>query len=346
MDTPVTPRRLSVIVPCRNELDHVDAFVDAVLAQRLPEGWTMEVLVADGDSDDGTRERLAQRAAADERLVRVDNPRRIVSTGLNACLGRARGEVVARLDVHTSYAPDYLAQCIATLARTGADNAGGPWVAEGRTPMQRAVAAAFQCRWVVGGARSRDVRHEGEVDSVYLGCWPRATFDRFGTFDETLVRNQDDEHNLRIRLGGGRVWQSAAIRSVYWPRASLAQLFSQQRQYGYWRPFVLRRHGQPGSPRQLVPALFVAALTTAVGIAPWAGPSLLASLLAAYGAYLAVVAVSVARAAPAGARAGVLARLPAVVAAYHVGYGLGTWQGLWALVRGAGPARSAVELTR
>lgn len=345
-DAPVTLRRLSVIVPCRNERDHVDAFVDAVLAQRLPEGWAMEVLVADGDSDDGTRERLAQRAAADDRIVLVDNPHRIVPTGLNACLGRARGDVVARLDVHTTYAPDYLAQCIAALARSGADNVGGPWVAEGRTPMQRAVAAAFQSRWVVGGARSRDVRHEGEVDSVYLGCWPRATFDRFGHFDEALVRNQDDEHNLRIRRGGGRVWQSAAIRSAYRPRASLAQLFSQQRQYGYWRPFVLRKHGQAGSIRQLVPALFVAALAAAVLGAPWTGPAPLAGLLAAYGAYLAVVAVSVAQAVPAGSRAGVLARLPAVVAAYHVGYGLGTWQGLGALLSGAGPARNAVELTR
>lgn len=346
MDAPAQPRRLSVVVPCRNERDHVDAFVDAVLAQRLPEGWAMEVLVADGDSDDGTRERLAQRATADARIVLVDNPRRIVSTGLNACLGRARGDVVARLDVHTTYAPDYLAQCLAALARSGADNVGGPWVAEGRTPMQRAVAAAFQCRWVVGGARSRDVRHEGEVDSVYLGCWPRATFDRFGRFDETLVRNQDDEHNLRIRRGGGRVWQSAAIRSVYRPRASLRQLFSQQRQYGYWRPFVLRKHGQPGSPRQLVPALFVAALCIAALAWPWAGPLLLAGLLAAYGAYLSIVAVSVARATPTDAGTGVLARLPAVVAAYHVGYGVGTWQGLWALLRGAGPARHAVELTR
>ena len=341
-----TPRLLSVIVPCRNERDYVDAFVDAVLAQRLPDGWTMEVLVADGASDDGTREQLARRAAADARIVLVDNPRRIVSTGLNACLGRARGGVAARLDVHTTYAPDYLAQCIAVLERTGADNAGGPWVAQGRTPMQLAVAAAFQCRWVVGGARSRDERHEGEVDSVYLGCWPRATFDRFGTFDEALVRNQDDEHNLRIRLGGGRVWQSAAIKSVYWPRAALGPLFSQQRQYGYWRPFVLRRHGQPGSPRQLVPALFVAALTAGALAAPWAGIAPLAGLLATYGAYLAVVAVSVARATPAGARAGLLSRLPAVVAAYHVGYGVGTWQGLWALVRGVGPARNSVELTR
>jgi succinoglycan biosynthesis protein ExoA len=87
--------------------------------------------------------------------------------------------------------------------------------------MGRAIAAAFQSRWVVGGARSRDTDYEGEVDTVYLGCWPRATLARVGGFDETLVRNQDDEHNLRMRLAGARVWQSARIRSGYQPRGSL-----------------------------------------------------------------------------------------------------------------------------
>ncbi|MGE4331017.1 glycosyltransferase, partial [Diaphorobacter sp.] len=194
---------LSVIAPCRNEAAFIDAFCDAVLRQQLPAGWRMEVLIADGESDDGTRERLQERCARDERLALVANPGRIVSTGLNACIARARGEVIARLDIHTQFAPDYLARCIETLERSGADNVGGPWVAQGAGPMGQAIAAAFQCRWVVGGARSRDQGYEGAVDTVYLGCWRRDTFARFGLFDEALVRNQDDEHNLRLRLGGG-----------------------------------------------------------------------------------------------------------------------------------------------
>ena len=118
---------ISVIVPCRNERQHIDAFCDSALRQQLPVGWRMEVLIADGDSDDGTREHLMQRCAADPRLVLVDNPGRIVSTGLNACIARARGGTIARMDVHSQFAPDYLAQCIEALERTSADNVGGPW---------------------------------------------------------------------------------------------------------------------------------------------------------------------------------------------------------------------------
>ena len=356
---PPASQLVSVIAPCRNERAHVDAFCDAVLAQRLPPGWAMEVLIADGDSDDGTREQLVQRAAQDTRLVLVSNPRRIVSTGLNACIARAVGDVIARLDLHTRYADDYLAQCLAALDRTGADNVGGPWVARGEgttgdAPMAEAIAAAFQSRWVVGGARSRDAAFEGEVDSVYLGCWPRASFERFGLFDETLVRNQDDEHNLRLRLAGGRIWQSALIRSTYRPRSSLRQLFAQQRQYGYWRPFVMKKHGQAGSLRQLVPALFVAvlalcgvfALLALYGLLPaWAALPLV-DLLWFYGAYVAITALAAARGVAATRRARALWRLPAVIAAYHLGYGIGTWQGLWGLARRGAPSAGQTSLTR
>ena len=333
---------VSVIAPFRKERAAIDAFCACALAQQLPPGWRLELLVADGRSDDGTRERLNEWAGRDARLTLIDNPGRIVSTGLNAALAQARGAVVVRFDIHTAFAPDYIAECMAALARTGADNVGGPWVARGAGPMSRAIAAAFQSRWVVGGARSRDVTYEGEADTVYLGCWPRATFDRFGGFDEQLARNQDDEHNLRIRRHGGRIWQSGRIRSAYQPRDSLVALFAQQRQYGYWRPFVMRKHGQPGSPRQLVPMIFVAVLLMFTLAWPWFHAPL-AVLASAYGLYVAAASCQAARQARAWR---LLPRLPAVVAAYHVGYGLGTWQGLWDLARGRQASAAQTRLTR
>lgn len=315
---------ISVIAPCRNERAHIDAFCDSVLAQALPAGWAMELLVADGLSDDGTRERLRERAAQDSRILLIDNPGRIVSTGLNACIQKARGTVIARMDIHTTFAPDYLACCLAALQNTQADNVGGPWVATGSSRTARAIAAAFQCRWVVGGARSRDVGYRGPVDSVYLGCWPRTSLDRFGGFDENLVRNQDDEHNLRIRLGGGTVWQDPSIRSTYHPRNSLRQLFAQQQQYGYWRPAVLRKHGQPGSWRQVVPAIFIAAAFIALLLTPWSVAPL-TGLLLAYAAYLTLAATAAVRP---RAQWGLWPRLLPVIAAYQIGYGWGTWQGV------------------
>ena len=336
-------RTVSVIVPCRNERDHIDAFCADALAQQPPEGWQLQLIVADGGSDDGTLERLQTLAQIEPRLKLVDNPQRIVSSGLNRAIAVASGDVIVRMDVHTRYAADYVAQCLHALERSGADNVGGPWRAEGRDGWPGAIAAAFQSRWVAGGARSRSLVYEGEVDTVYLGCWPRATFERFGGFDESLVRNQDDEHNLRIVRGGGRIWQSPAIRSVYSPRDSLGALWRQWLQYGYWKPFVMKKHGQAAAWRHRVPGLFVAALalTTLLALAG-AGMAPLLVLLGVYALVLVGLSLAVASA----SSWALLWRLPLVVAAQQIGYGVGTLIGVWDAWRHGRGRDSFARLTR
>jgi glycosyltransferase involved in cell wall biosynthesis len=251
---------VSVVVPCRNEASHLDAFVASVLAQRLSSGDTLEVVIADGASDDGTRGRLDTLARAEPRLRAIDNPQCIVSTALNRAIAAALGEVVVRMDVHTEYADDYVARCLRALDETGATCVGGPWVPVGERGRQRQIALAFQSRFGSGGAASRRADYTGEVDTVYLGAWRRADLLRLGGFDETLVRNQDDELALRIVRSGGRIWQCAAIRSRYIPRASFAALARQFYQYGYWKVPVIRKHRLPASPRHLVPFAFVTVL--------------------------------------------------------------------------------------
>ncbi len=334
---------VSLVVPCRNERDHIEAFCADALAQQLPEGWQLQLIVADGASDDGTLERLQPLAQTEPRLKLVDNPQRIVSSGLNRAIAAASGDVIVRMDVHTRYAVDYVAQCLHALERSGADNVGGPWRAEGRDGWPGAIAAAFQSRWVAGGARSRSLVYEGEVDTVYLGCWPRATFERFGGFDEALVRNQDDEHNLRIVRGGGRIWQSPAIRSVYSPRDSLAALWRQWLQYGYWKPFVMKKHGQAAAWRHRVPGLFVAALalTTLLALAG-AGMAPLLVLLGVYALVLTGLSLAVASA----SSWALLWRLPLVVAAQQIGYGVGTLIGVWDAWRHGRGRDSFARLTR
>jgi succinoglycan biosynthesis protein ExoA len=329
--------RVSVIVPCRNEAGHLEPFLQGVFAQRLPDGCTLEIIVADGDSDDGTRDELRRWQAREPRLTLIDNPRRIVSTGLNAAIAVASGDLVVRMDVHTTYAPDYVAMCAQVLAETGADCVGGAW----RPVGEGAIAHAFRSRFGSGGAASRREAYSGPVDTVYLGAWRRETLLALGGFDEALVRNQDDELALRITRGGGRVWQDARIVSHYTPRESLGALWRQFFQYGYWKVAVIRKHRLPASPRHLVPFGFVATLALLALAAPWWAPA--AGALAALGGLyaLALMANGLA-AAPRQAL-----RVALATACMQLGYGLGFGRGLldMAVLR-RGPAAAMTRLTR
>lgn len=342
-DNRATPL-VSVVIPCRNEVASIEGCIRSILAQQSPPG-DFEVLVADGMSDDGTRDILSRLAAESPRIRVIDNEQRIVSTGLNAGIRAAHGEIIIRMDAHTRYAPDYIFQCLETLQRTGADNVGGPWVARGSQYVSRAIAATFHSPFVMGGARSHDLHYEGPVDSVYLGCWPRTVFDRIGMFDEELVRNQDDEFNLRLSRAGGKIWQSPRIQSWYEPRSSLRVLSKQYQQYGYWKVQVIRKHHQPASIRHLIPGGFVLAVLALPILALWlpiAGRCWL-GMLAVYSVLTLTAACFTA------AKYGwqLYPLLPVVAACYHMSYGYGFLRGVLDFtILQRGPRASYRELSR
>src|ERR1700733_7523857 len=92
----------SIVVACRNESKHIRAFVQSLLTQDL-DRFTWEIIIADGASDDATRKLLLDvKEKNPELLLRViENPERIVSTGLNAAIRASRGEIILRMDAHT-----------------------------------------------------------------------------------------------------------------------------------------------------------------------------------------------------------------------------------------------------
>lgn len=339
-DGSMTTDSVSVIVPCYNEAKHISAFLESLHCQSL-NGLRWEVLIADGMSQDGTREVIEGYRKILPALRLIDNPSRFVSSGLNTAIRQAKGDIIIRMDVHTEYAPDYISQCLHELERTSADNVGGPARTRANGYLSRAIAAAYHSPFACGGARFHDESFEGYVDTVPYGCWHKTTLEDLGLFDETLVRNQDDELNLRITRSGGRIWQSPAIVSWYSPRASLSSLFRQYFQYGFWKVAVIRKHRIPASWRHMVPVAFVLAhliflslILTAYGrfdsLFHWSLPAWLC--LSSLYAVSALAAAYVA-----GLRHGwqICVALPLVFAAYHVSYGLGFLFGLfyWPVAR-------------
>jgi succinoglycan biosynthesis protein ExoA len=337
-------RFISLVVPCRNEAEFIDNFLRSVLDQcQIPCGF--EVIIADGMSTDGTREKLAEWTYRDDRIRLIDNPERIVPTGLNRAIHASRGDVIIRLDVHAEYANDYVFECVRVLLTSGADNVGGPALTRAKSTFQAANAAAHHSWFAVGGGRWHDPSFSGYVDTVPYGCWWRSTLFDLGLFDEVFVRNQDDELNLRLTRRGGKIWQSQSIRFWYQPRSTLRGLFRQYFQYGYWKVAVIRKHRLPASFRHLVPVCMVvgAVVMAALGLiwpVAWGG---LAALSALY-VVLAVLAAS--HAAIAAGKVWLIAVLPFIFFVYHTSYGSGFVMGLIDALFGRAPNRSVVSVNR
>src|SRR6266699_2287717 len=127
--TPPPPPRplVSIVLPCRNEAEYIRPLLESVLANDYPQD-RLEVLVVDGLSDDGTRAVVADYARRYPMIQVLDNPKRTAPHALNLGITRARGAIIMRMDAHAVYPPNYVADLVDWLERTGADYVGGAWV--------------------------------------------------------------------------------------------------------------------------------------------------------------------------------------------------------------------------
>ena len=257
---------VSIVLCVLNEQRHIAAAVQHALDQDHP--GPLELVIALGPSRDRTDEIVAELSKADPRVRSVPNPSPSGSTpaGLNAAIAVTRHPVVARIDGHALLPRDYIRIAVETMRESGADNVGGIMAAEGDSSFEQAVARAMTSRLGVGNASFHIGGEAQEADTVYLGVFRRSALERVGGYDETFLRAQDWEMNLRIRRTGGLVWFQPRLRVSYRPRSSVRALGRQYFHYGRWRRVVMRRHEGTVNVRYLAPPLALAGVTTGVGL--------------------------------------------------------------------------------
>ena len=254
---------VSVIIPVLNEERHLEQAVRMVLDQDYP--GLLEIVLALGPSKDRT-DAVAQRLTIEDPRVRtVPSPTGKTPNALNAAIGGARHEIVARVDGHAEIPADYLRVAVSELLRAGADNVGGVMDARGVTAFERAVACAMRSKLGVGNARFHVGGEPGEAETVYLGVFRRSALQRVGGYDEHFARAQDWELNHRIRTTGGRVWFVPELKVTYRPRSTVRALARQYFLYGRWRRVVAKHHGGTINVRYLAaPTMVVGTSVAAV----------------------------------------------------------------------------------
>jgi GT2 family glycosyltransferase len=315
---------VSIVLPTYQERAYVVDCLRSLLAQ---EGAPIvEILVVDGGSTDGTRD-LVEAFGDPVRLV--DNPRVSAAAAMNVGIDAAVGEVICRADAHTVYASDYVRRCLEVRAETGATNVGGRMQPIGTTRFGRAVAAVTSHPIGMGPGAFHYATERLEVDTVYLGCWRREDLLALGGYDEDGLQwaAEDQELNLRIRQGGGRIVLDPSIRSWYFPRDTPRALARQYHNYGIAKASTLVKHHTLPTWRPLVPAALVA--VTAVGVAARKPVALVPA--AAHVALCAGLGLRLAK------EPGVdPARAAAVTGICHWTYGVGFWRGLLRVLTGRG----------
>jgi cellulose synthase/poly-beta-1,6-N-acetylglucosamine synthase-like glycosyltransferase len=335
-----------VVIPVRNEAAYIESNLEALRGQDYPLD-RIEVLVADGRSEDATREIVT---AVAERWVKeggscsvriVDNPERVMPTGVNAAIREASGDLVLLLGGHARLPPSYIRECVECLIAEGVDGTSGAVESVSRGIVGEAIAALMSSPFGIGNSDFRIAKSGGRpvpAETIPFPLFRRTVYERVGLYNPHMVRHQDYEFNYRVRQAGGRMLLLPGLKATYHVRSSLRVLWRQYWQYGVYKGRFVRRFPKSLKLRHLVPSIFTLAVVVAAALALFhpLGRLALLALLLPYAFF--VMAAMVSFAAEKKWKTALLA--PAVMFCLHFGYGLGIWVGL---LQGSVPPAPALE---
>ncbi|MSU40502.1 MAG: glycosyltransferase family 2 protein [Pedosphaera sp.] len=336
---------LSAIVLVRNEALHIEGCLESICQLTLPADCELEVLVVDGRSNDGTREKVETFSRRDGRVRLLDNPQLITPCAMNIGARAARGAFIAIFSGHATYPADYLVQCYQTAQRTGADNVGGLVIPQNPDAgfSARLVQALTTHRFGVGNSGFRVGMREGEADTVPYGFYRREVFDKIGFMDERLVRAQDYEFNRRLCAAGGRIWLNPAIQIAYFNQSDISKFLSKQilkegpynTYLWYLAPYAFAvRHGITG--------LFVLGVLGGALLWPWLGWAQWI-YLGVLGLYAVLAMVATIQQAVRYRDVRLVSCLPSCFFLFHFLHGLGVLKGALKLLMGTAPVQQAQE---
>ncbi len=283
---------ISVIVPIRNEAPFIQHTLDSLLRQKYDLD-RFEVIVADGDSNDGTPDLVRSMQPDHPNLRLLHNPKRWSSAGRNIAVQAARSDYVVVVDGHTQLDnAHYLESLADAFHRSGADCVGRPQPLDitGATPLQRAIAMARSSRLGHHPASWIYACREGFVRPQSVGiAYRREVFETVGFFDEEFDACEDVEFNHRVDAAGLTCYFTPLVEVRYHPRASLGGLFKQLCRYGRGRARLLWKHPRTFSLSSITPALFLLAVVFGACLA-WMAPVFAVPYFVAIYAYVGIVA--------------------------------------------------------
>jgi|GEM_PF-133162 glycosyltransferase involved in cell wall biosynthesis len=323
---------VTVVIPCRNEEKSVAKCLDSILAQDYSRDH-LEVFVVDGMSEDGTKKIIDDYSFKHNFIRLLENPDKTTPFALNKAIRAARGEIIVRMDAHSSYKKDYVSKCVRNLKISGADNVGGISIISPRTNSftSKAIALSLSSFFGAGNARYRISVPKSwqEVDTVHCGCYRSDVFRRIGMFDERLSRSQDMEFNLRLKNAGGKILLFPDIVSYYYPKSTFKEFFIHNLNDGIWAIYPLKFVKVAFQPRHYAPLLFVFLLLL-LGAMSFSSPKALFLLFYGIAVYLLVSLCASIMVAFKERNPAYVLVMPLVFAVRHVGYGAGS---LWGIIK-------------
>jgi glycosyltransferase involved in cell wall biosynthesis len=251
---------ITICMPLRNEERFVGSTLEALLNQDYPAN-RFEMIVADGQSTDRTREIVEKIADSNPQITLLTNPGCLPSSGRNVGFRNGKGDIFLVIDGHCRIDNDHILKNLAEcFERSRAQCMGRPqpFVIPEEPNVQRAIGLA-RTSWLGHSLNSYiHSNKEGYVSPISVGCaYKREIFEKIGFVDESFDACEDVEFNYRVEKAGFKTFFSPKITIQYYPRETLSGLCRQLIRYGMGRFNFMFKHPETINVEMFLPSAFV-----------------------------------------------------------------------------------------
>lgn len=254
--------KLSIIIPCKNEELFIEECIEAIFNNRIEDSINLNVVVVDGMSTDNTRNIIHRLTQKYSNLFLIDNSQELTPFAFNLGIQHCKADYYQIVGARQILSSNYLNDAInILLEKKDVWCIGGMVENVYVNKVGEIISKAMSTTFGMGLGNFRTLNQSGYTDTVGTPMYPQTVFEKIGYFDEELIRNQDDDYNFRVSKAGGKIWFENSIALKYYVRGNYKGLFKQFFQYGYWKVYVNKKHGEVTTLRQLVPPLFVLYVT-------------------------------------------------------------------------------------
>lgn len=223
---------------------------------------SIEVILVDSNSTDKTRDIMENFKEYNNRefsrVCILENIKKTLPCGWNIALENCTGEIILRVDAHTSIPNDFIEKNVECI-KSGENICGGRVVsiADSDNKFQQTLLIAENSALGGGIAKFRRSNKKEYVSTLAFASYKKTVFDRVGRYNEMLARTEDNEMHYRMKKLGYKFCLDPDITSTRFARNSFSKIINQKFLNGYWIGLTLGVEPKCFSLYHFIPFIFV-----------------------------------------------------------------------------------------
>ncbi len=255
--------KISIIIPMLNEKNYIAQCIESIVSCDYDNN-NIEIIIIDSMSTDGSHNIVNTYKTKYSNIHSYENTKIFTPFAFNIGIKNSTGDYIFIVSAHCKYDNDYFSTLVHYAKKLNADAVGAVSKTGvlNKTAKSCAIKEVLSNKFGVGNSYFRTGTDEIiEVDAI-SGCYKKSVFEKYGLYDERLIRNQDIELNKRIKNGGGKLFLIPHTSYTYFVRETFRPLAKNNYKNGFWN--ILTAHYTKTfsslSLRHFIPLFFVLSL--------------------------------------------------------------------------------------